>query len=154
MLGDTFSCAVIRREPLIPMKKPVTLTGVEDRMFICKKHLLLTMLCLLFTIVQADCLHAQQEKGTEQKAIKGKSGPSLSIKESNVQIAPASTPAGQTETQKSGKNASGGGAQPHITIAAPDYDAGETWENEDIINTFIVKNTGTAPLDISNVKPG
>jgi len=47
-----------------------------------------------------------------------------------------------------------GGDQPRLTIDAPDYDAGELWEGEDIIHTFTIKNTGKALLDITNVKPG
>lgn len=47
-----------------------------------------------------------------------------------------------------------GGDQPRLTIDAPDYDAGELWEGEDILHTFTIKNTGKALLDITNVKPG
>jgi hypothetical protein len=123
-------------------------------MFSIKKHLLPILLCLLFTILQVDCMHARQEKGKEQTSGTEKSTPSLTIKESSVQIAPVATPAGQSETQKSDKNKAAGGNQPHITIDAPDYDAGEVWENEDIVHAFIVRNTGTAQLDITNVKAG
>jgi len=123
-------------------------------MFIIKKYFLLTMLCLLFIIFHFNYLAAQEETGKEPTESKGKSGSSLSIKGSNVQIAPEAAPAGQPETHKSTKSNTSGGAQPHLVIAAPDYDAGELWESEDIIHTFIVRNTGTAQLDITNVKAG
>mgnify|MGYP001104455424 FL=1 len=123
-------------------------------MFSIKKHLLPILLCLLCTILQVDCMYAQQGQGKEWTEGKEKSVPSLEIKESSVQIAPAATPAVQAETQKSDKNKSAGGTQPHITIDAPEYDAGEVWENEDIVHAFIVRNTGTAQLDITNVKAG
>ena len=44
--------------------------------------------------------------------------------------------------------------QPRIAIIDPVYDAGEVWEGDKVSHTFIVKNTGTAQLDISKVKPG
>ncbi len=123
-------------------------------MFSTKKHLLPILLCLLFTILQVECMHAQQEKGKEQQAGKERSAPSLAIKESSVQITPADTPAVQAETQQNNQNKAAGGPQPHITIDAPEYDAGEVWENEDIVHAFTVRNTGTAQLDITNVKAG
>ncbi len=122
-------------------------------MFTIKKLLLSVVLCLLFTILQVDRMHAQQEHGNEQTSGKEKSAPSLTIKESSVQITPVATPAGQAETQKNNTNKSAGG-QPHITIDTPEHDAGEVWENEDIVHAFIVRNTGTAQLDITNVKAG
>jgi len=121
-------------------------------MFIFKNRLFLTMLCLLLTIFYADCLPAQVETGTGKTDSKGKSAPSLSIKGSSVQTAPAVMPAGQAEAQKSSTAA--GGGQPHLALETSHYDAGELWEGEDIIHTFTIRNTGTAQLAISNVKPG
>ncbi len=123
-------------------------------MFSIKKRLLPLLLCLLFTILQVDCIQAQQEKGKERTAGTEKSAPSPAIKESSVQLTPAAVPAGQAEIQKSNQNKTAGGAQPHITIDAPEHDAGEVWENEDIVHAFVVRNTGTAQLDITNVKAG
>jgi hypothetical protein len=135
-------------------EEPNISTRVEDRMSIIKKHLFLAVFCLLFTIVHFDRLHAQQGKGEQQGETKRRSAPALSITQSNVQTAPAVTPAGQPEKRESGKDTPSGGDQPRLTIDAPDYDAGELWEGEDIIHTFTIKNTGKALLDITNVKPG
>lgn len=44
--------------------------------------------------------------------------------------------------------------QPRISFDAIKYDAGEVWEGEEVAHTFIVKNTGTAQLDIKNVRAG
>jgi hypothetical protein len=43
---------------------------------------------------------------------------------------------------------------PHISFDSPQYDAGEVYEGAVIAHDFIVKNTGTALLDITDVKPG
>ncbi len=43
---------------------------------------------------------------------------------------------------------------PHISFAAAEYDVGEVFEGAIISHDFIVKNTGTALLEISDVKPG
>jgi hypothetical protein len=136
-----------------PVKQHCIATRTEDPMFIFKNRLFLTMICLLLTIFYADCLPAQvDETGTGKTDSKGKSAPSLSIKGSSVQTAPAVTPAGQAEAQKSSTAA--GGGQPHLALETSHYDAGELWEGEDIIHTFTIRNTGTAQLAISNVKPG
>lgn len=44
--------------------------------------------------------------------------------------------------------------QPQIVIESPTHDAGEVWEGEDITHSFIIKNAGTAELNIKNVKAG
>lgn len=44
--------------------------------------------------------------------------------------------------------------QPQISFDVTRYDVGEVREGEKISHTFIVKNTGTAQLDIDKVKPG
>ena len=43
---------------------------------------------------------------------------------------------------------------PQISIESAQYDAGEVYEGDVIAHGFIVKNTGTAQLDITDVKPG
>jgi hypothetical protein len=43
---------------------------------------------------------------------------------------------------------------PHISFDAAEYDVGEVFEGAIVVHQFIVKNTGTAQLDISDVKPG
>ena len=43
---------------------------------------------------------------------------------------------------------------PHIAIDAAVYDAGEIYEGEKIVHAFTVKNTGTAELNIKDVKAG
>lgn len=124
-------------------------------MFIFKKHLFVTMLCLLFTISYVHRLPAEEETGKQPTESGGKSAPSYSIKGSNITITPAAKPAGQQEVQGGGgKGMSPGGNQAHLAIDSLDYNVGEVWEGEDIVHTFIVKNTGTAQLDITNVKAG
>ena len=44
--------------------------------------------------------------------------------------------------------------QPRLSIAGANYDVGEVWEGEEVVHTFVVKNLGTAQLDITKVKPG
>jgi len=43
---------------------------------------------------------------------------------------------------------------PQISFESAQYDAGEVCEGDVIAHGFIVKNTGTAQLDIADVKPG
>ena len=44
--------------------------------------------------------------------------------------------------------------QPHISLEATKFDAGEVDEGAVIVHGFTVKNTGTAPLNIEKVKAG
>ena len=44
--------------------------------------------------------------------------------------------------------------QPTISFDTTTYDAGEVWEGDTVSHSFTVKNTGTAVLNINNVKPG
>ena len=44
--------------------------------------------------------------------------------------------------------------QPKITFDSITFDAGEIWEGQEVSHDFIVKNTGTAQLEIKSVKPG
>jgi hypothetical protein len=43
---------------------------------------------------------------------------------------------------------------PHIAFDAAQFDVGEVFEGAVVSHDFIVKNTGTAQLQISDVKPG
>ena len=44
--------------------------------------------------------------------------------------------------------------QPQITIDATRHDVGEIYDDESIVHSFTVKNTGTAELNIKRVKAG
>jgi hypothetical protein len=44
--------------------------------------------------------------------------------------------------------------QPHISLDAAQFDAGEVDEGAVIVHGFTVKNTGMAPLNIEKVKAG
>ena len=44
--------------------------------------------------------------------------------------------------------------QPRIYFDAINFDAGEVLEGKNVVHDFIVKNTGTAELNISKVKAG
>jgi len=44
--------------------------------------------------------------------------------------------------------------QPRISFDALSYDAGEVCEGDKVSHTFIVKNIGTAQLDINRVRVG
>jgi hypothetical protein len=75
----------------------------------------------------------------------------------NVTITPKSDAnKAKAETPKSisTKGKISGENQPVISIDAKLYDAGEVWEGDVVIHSFIVKNTGKSELNISNVKPG
>jgi hypothetical protein len=43
---------------------------------------------------------------------------------------------------------------PQISFDSTQYDAGEVYEGDVIVHGFVVKNTGTAQLNIEKVKPG
>ncbi len=44
--------------------------------------------------------------------------------------------------------------QPEIVIEAKEYDAGEVYEGDEVVHSFIVKNKGKGELHINKVKPG
>ncbi|MEJ5348835.1 MAG: DUF1573 domain-containing protein [Desulfosoma sp.] len=54
---------------------------------------------------------------------------------------PTSTPSEKTDT-------------PRIIIENPVVDLGEVMENGTVSHDFVVRNTGTAPLSIEQVRPG
>ena len=44
--------------------------------------------------------------------------------------------------------------EPHLSLDAPKFDAGEVDEGTVIVHGFTVKNTGRGPLNIEKVKAG
>jgi hypothetical protein len=107
--------------------------------------------CFLVTAFAFHCLHligpGQTVCAAENEAAPKVKSPSFTVKGSNI------TPVKQESIEKqSGHSAAGD--QPRISIGSASHNIGEIWEGEDIIHSFIVKNTGTAQLDIKNVKAG
>ena len=107
--------------------------------------------CFLVALFAFHCLHltgsGQTVCAEENEAAPKVKSPSFTVKGTNI------TPVKQESVEKqSGQSAAGD--QPHIFIDSASHDIGEIWEGEEIIHSFIVKNTGTAQLDIKNVKAG
>jgi len=44
--------------------------------------------------------------------------------------------------------------QPRISFDSTKYDAGEVWEGDEITHTFMVRNTGTAQLNLEKMSAG
>jgi hypothetical protein len=44
--------------------------------------------------------------------------------------------------------------QPEIVIETKEYDAGEVYEGDEVVHSFVVKNKGKGELQINKVKPG
>jgi hypothetical protein len=70
----------------------------------------------------------------------------------NVTVTPKSEINNPKVESQKGKTS--GENQPAIMIEQKMFDAGEVWEGDVVNHSFIVKNTGKAELNISNVKPG
>jgi hypothetical protein len=47
-----------------------------------------------------------------------------------------------------------GEKQPKVALAATEFNLGEVKQGEPVSHTFIIKNNGTANLEIKDVKPG
>ena len=105
-------------------------------------------LLILFTFQCLPLTGTQQVLFAEENAItQEKKSPSFTVKGSNI------TPVKQESLEKQlGQTTTGD--QPSLTIDSPSHNIGEVWEGEDIVHPFIVKNSGTAQLDIKNVKAG
>ena len=92
-----------------------------------KDHLFILMLCFIITSLSFNHLLAEDEvKKSASDQQKG---------------------GNQQEQVYTGK-------QPKISLDSAQYDVGEIYEGEEAVHTFIVKNTGTAQLNISKVKAG
>ena len=97
-------------------------------MFHAKKYFyFIIMLCFLTTSLSFHYLWAQE---------------ALNKTPSNQQKA------GSKKEQLSKEN------QPQVPIDSTQYDVGEVYEGDELVHTFIVKNTGTALLTIKDVKAG
>ena len=115
------------------------------------------ILCCLITLVAFQCLPVIGSDHTllaEETAVtQEKKSPSFTVKGKNINITPVKQNSeGEKSEIKQGQTTTGD--QPHLIIDSPKHDVGEVWEGEDIIHSFIIKNTGTAQLDIKNVKAG
>jgi hypothetical protein len=66
------------------------------------------------------------------------------------------TPKSEIDKPKveSQKAKTSGANQPAMVIEQRMFDAGDVWEGDMVTHSFVVKNTGKAELNISNVKPG
>jgi hypothetical protein len=120
-------------------------------MFTSMKKTFCFIFCLLVTLFTFHCLPLlgsdQAVCAEENAATPNLKSPSFTVKGSNI------TPVKPESVEKqSGQTASGN--QPRIAIDSASYNIGEIWEGEDIIHSFVLKNTGTAQLDIKNVKAG
>ena len=109
------------------------------------------ILCFLLTLFAFQCLPltgpGQTVFAEENTATKEVKSPSFTVKGAN--ITPVKQESGEKQSDKSTT-----GDQPHLSIDPSSHNVGEIWEGDDIIHSFIVKNTGTAQLDIKNVKAG
>ena len=113
------------------------------------------ILCCLLTLLAFQCLPliGSDRILLAEENTQGNKSPSFTVKGENLTITPVKqeSAGGKSET---GQGETATGDQPHLVIESPKHDVGDVWEGEDIIHSFIVKNTGTAQLDIKNVKAG
>ena len=106
---------------------------------------LLAFQCL--PVIGSDSILLAEEKTVTQE----KKSPSFTVKGENITPVKQASEGGKAAI-KQGQTSTGD--QPHLVIDSTSHDVGEVWEGEDIIHSFIVKNTGTAPLAIKKVKAG
>ena len=120
-------------------------------MFTAMKKAFRFISCFLVTLFAFHCLSLiglDPTVGAEENAATPEvKSPSFTVKGANI------TPVKQESLEKQAGQSSAG-EQPHMLIESANHNIGEIWEGEDIIHSFIVKNTGTAQLNIKNVKAG
>ena len=119
-------------------------------MFANKKYIFIVTPFFLITLFSFPHLWAQEKlkKDQQKSENKQKQPPKFTIKGTKLTVAPEKQKA---EGQQKQVPAQG---HPKISFDATKHNAGEVWEGAVVSHTFIVKNTGTAQLDISKVKPG
>jgi len=121
-------------------------------MFTTKRNPFCFMLCFLLTLFTVQCLPLivpNQIVCAEENTVKDTQSPSFTVKGENINI---TTVKPESNEKQSGQNTTGD--QPKLVIDSSSHDVGDVWEGEEILHPFIIKNTGTAQLDIKNVKAG
>ena len=116
------------------------------------------IICFLTVLLFSHYLEAEEElKNTLSVQQKGESeqehSPSLTIKGAKIEIVPGRKASEQKKIESKKEQAIKEG-QPQISFEYNNYDVGEVWEGEEIVHAFIIKNTGTAQLNIKDVSPG
>jgi len=127
-------------------------------MFTNKKSVFIVLLCFLITLFSFPHLRAQEKvtptpSKKQKEDSKQKYAPTVAIKGAKLTIAPGEKASEKQEVKNQQEQVPAQG-HPKISFDSSRYDAGEVWEGDQVIHTFIVKNTGTAQLDITKVKPG
>ena len=127
-------------------------------MFTVKKYVFIVTLCFLNTFVSPRYLLSKEElrktPSDQQKSeSKQEQVPVLTIKGSKITIVP-DMKASEPQIAESKKEAFSSESQPQISLDSIHYELGEVWEGDEIIHTFIAKNTGTAQLNIKDVRAG
>ena len=91
----------------------------------------------------------QQKEESTQKHVPS----SLTIKGAKIKVVPSKRASEQQKEENKQENITTEN-QPQISLDSTHYDAGEVWEGDEVSHNFIVKNTGTAQLNIKKVSPG
>jgi len=123
-----------------------------------RKNSFIVIICFLTVLLFSHYLEAEEElKNTLSVQQKGESeqehSPSLTIKGAKIEIVPGRKASEQKKIESKKEQAIKEG-QPQISFEYNNYDVGEVWEGEEIVHAFIIKNTGTAQLNIKDVSPG
>jgi len=114
------------------------------------KLLALSAICILASMTALQCSLSSKNtqtagSGQQAQAATAPDKPAFAIGKQQIDEA------SQQAEQKPDGTAAG---QPVLTIAEPSFDAGVVKEGDIVIHSFIVKNTGTAVLNIDSVRPG
>lgn len=78
----------------------------------------------------------------------------LAVSVLGLSPAQAAESRGAKATRQTAPESSGSQASPSIQIGEKTHDFGEVMEGAQITHVFQVKNTGSAPLQITQVRPG
>ena len=124
-------------------------------MFTIKKYVFIITLCLLITLLSSRYPLSKEELSLDQQKSesKRKQVPPFTIKGSKIQIVPKKKSSEPQKVEKKQEQAPTEN-QPQISLDSNHYDLGEVWEGDEIVHTFTVKNTGTAELNIKDVRVG
>ena len=122
----------------------------------CKKNKMLILsiftVAVFFSFLRAQGVSQESTTSQQNSQSTQKEAPVITIQKPRIEIVPApSTSEPQGTTSKEDTSSA---KHPHITIDSPLYDAGEVGEGEEIVHSFIVKNTGEVQLNIKSVDAG